>query len=123
MFRRARSGRTEDELSIWGTSQAAGELTMLRFAAILVTVLCAVIACRAQRVDTLPAYEPQQIVTGNLRLWGHGSPTNDFMGKLVRSWEEGFRKYHPGVQFENRMYGTASAMGALYAGAGDLAIM
>ncbi len=96
---------------------------MLRFASLLVTVLCAVIACRAQKVDTLPAYEPQQIVTGNLRLWGHGSPTNDFMGKLVRSWEEGFRKYHPGVQFENRMYGTASAMSALYAGAGDLAIM
>jgi phosphate transport system substrate-binding protein len=45
------------------------------------------------------------------------------MGKLVRSWEEGFRKFHPGVQFENRMYGTASAMGALYAGVGDLAIM
>ncbi len=45
------------------------------------------------------------------------------MGKLVSSWEEGFRKYHPGVQFENRMYGTASAMGALYASVGDLAIM
>jgi len=96
---------------------------MLRFAFISVTVLCAVISSRAQSADTLPAYQPQQTVTGTLRLWGHGSPTTDFMGKLVKSWEAGFRKYHPGVQFENRMYGTASAMGALYAGVADLAIM
>jgi phosphate transport system substrate-binding protein len=45
------------------------------------------------------------------------------MGKLVRSWEDEFRRYHSGIKFENRMYGTASAVGALYTGAGDLAIL
>jgi phosphate transport system substrate-binding protein len=96
---------------------------MLRAALISVTVLCVVSSSRAQAAGSLPAYQPQQTVTGTLRLWGHGSPTTDFMGKLVRSWEDGFRKYQPGIQFENRMYGTASAMGALYTGVGDMAIM
>src|SRR4030088_3437668 len=96
---------------------------MLRVALISVTVLCVAISSHAQGGDSVPAYQPQKTVTGTLRLWGHGSPTTDFMGKLVRSWEEGFRKYQPGIQFENRMYGTASAMGALYTGVGDMAIM
>lgn len=96
---------------------------IIRSALISTTVLCVVIVSRAQGVDSLPAYRPHQTVAGKLRLWGHGSPTNDFMGKLVRSWEEGFSKFHPEVQFENRMYGTASAMGSLYTGVGDLAIM
>src|SRR5260370_27616715 len=96
---------------------------MRGFVSVSVIVLSAVVPGGAQSVESLPVYQPQQTVTGTLRLWGHGSPTNDFMGKLVRSWEEGFRKFHPDVEFENRMYGTASAMGALYTGAGDLAIM
>jgi len=45
------------------------------------------------------------------------------MGKLVQSWIEGFHHYQPDVRFENRMYGTASAIGALYTEAGDLAIL
>jgi phosphate transport system substrate-binding protein len=47
----------------------------------------------------------------------------DFMGMLVKSWEDGFRKFQPGVTFEYDMYGTASAMGALYADKGDVAIL
>lgn len=90
--------------------------------ALLIT-LCAATSGRTQNVESLPKYQSEQSVSGTLRLWGHGSPDTDFMGRLVRSWEEGFRKHHPGIQFENRMYGTASAIGALYAGAGDLAIM
>src|SRR5207253_6119166 len=34
-----------------------------------------------------------------------------------------FRRLQPEVQFENRMYGTASAIGALFTGAGNLAIL
>ena len=85
--------------------------------------LCAAGPGRTQNVQALPKYQSEQSVGGVLRLWGHGSPDTDFMGKLVRSWEEGFRKHHPGIQFEDRLYGTASAIGALYASAGDLAIM
>src|SRR5260370_6266489 len=86
-------------------------------------MLCAVMCGRARSLDRLPKYQPEQTVSGTLRLWGHGSPDTDFMGKLVRSWEEGFRHYHPEIKFDNRMYGTASAMGALYTGVGDLAIL
>jgi phosphate transport system substrate-binding protein len=77
----------------------------------------------AQELDSLPHYKPEQKVSGTIRLWGHGSFKRDFMGKLVKYWQEGFRKHHPDIRFENRMYGTASAIGALYTGVGDMAIM
>jgi phosphate transport system substrate-binding protein len=74
-------------------------------------------------INSLPHYQPQEQVSGTIRLWGHGAPVLDFMGMLVKSWEEGFAKYQPGVRFEYDMYGTASAMGALYTGKGDIAIL
>ncbi|MDT5158012.1 MAG: phosphate transport system substrate-binding protein [Acidobacteriota bacterium] len=96
---------------------------MRRFLSVSIMLLCVVMTARAQELSHLPEYQPERSINGTLRLWGHGSPDTDFMGRLVKSWEEGFRRFHPGVQFENRMYGTASAMGALYTGVGDLAIM
>ena len=74
-------------------------------------------------LNELPHYHPDQQVTGTIRLWGHGAPTLDFMGMLVKSWQDGFAKYQPGVKFEYDMYGTASAMGALYTDKGDIAIL
>ncbi len=80
-------------------------------------------ACLAgQDLADLPEYRPEGRVAGVIRLWGHGSPAHDFMGKLVGAWEEGFARYQPEVRFDYRMYGTASSIGALYTGAGDLAI-
>ena len=73
--------------------------------------------------QNLPHYRPERTVAGTIRVWGHGSFQRDFMGRLMSYWEEGFRKYQPAVHIENRMYGTASAIGALYTGAGDLAIL
>ncbi|MDP9050643.1 MAG: hypothetical protein M3O31_07965 [Acidobacteriota bacterium] len=74
-------------------------------------------------LDGLPHYRPKEQVSGTIRLWGHGAPVLDFMGMLVKSWETGFQKFQPNVQFEYDMYGTASAMGALYAGKGDISIL
>ena len=74
-------------------------------------------------LEKLPHYRPQQMVSGTIRLWGHGAPVLDFMGELVHSWEEEFARFQPGVKFEYDMYGTASAMGALYTGKGDIAIL
>ena len=74
-------------------------------------------------VDSLPLYAPGNKVRGTITLWGHGSFKRDFMGRLVTLWIEGFRKHHPDVQFVYKMYGTASAIGALYTGAGNLAIL
>jgi len=74
-------------------------------------------------VDGLPGYSPVGPVSGTLRVWGHGSPKHDFMGRLMDSWIAGFAKVQPGLKVENHMYGTASAIGALYTGAGDIAIL
>ena len=82
-----------------------------------------IISPEDRAIEALPHYQPQQVVSGTIRLWGHGAPVLDFMGMLVKSWEDGFAKYQPGVKFEYDMYGTASAMGALYTGKGDIAIL
>ncbi len=71
----------------------------------------------------MPDYVPEQPVSGTIRIWGHGSLKHDFMGPIVRRWAADFARYQPGVRIVNRMYGTASAIGALYTGAGDIAIL
>ena len=73
--------------------------------------------------ESLPAYRPREPVSGIIRLWGHGSPKHDFMGKLLRRWEQDFHRYQPHVRIVADLYGSASAVGALYTGAGDLAIL
>jgi phosphate transport system substrate-binding protein len=45
------------------------------------------------------------------------------MGKLVTRWIAEFHRTQPDVTFENRMYGTASAIGALAVGAGNIALL
>jgi phosphate transport system substrate-binding protein len=77
----------------------------------------------ARTADSLPAYQPEQVVSGPIRLWGHGSFKADFMGNLVKAWGAGFARFHPAARLENQMYGTASAIGALYTGSGDIAIL
>jgi phosphate transport system substrate-binding protein len=74
-------------------------------------------------VDSLPLYVPDGRVSGRICLWGHGSFKHDFLGKLLHAWIDGFQRHQPEVQFENRMYGTASAIGALFTRAGNLAIL
>ena len=84
-------------------------------------------ALNAQSVSdpdrSLPSYQPAQAVSGLIRIWGHGGRGKDFDGVLLKSWEDEFRKYQPNVQFENRLQGNGSAIGALYTGAADLALM
>ena len=74
-------------------------------------------------VDTLPPYSVGERVSGNVSLWGHGSFKHDFLGELLNVWTSQFQSYQPDVVFENWMHGTASAIGALYTGAGNLAIL
>jgi phosphate transport system substrate-binding protein len=80
-------------------------------------------AVRAQELESIPRYQPEQKVSGTIRIWGHGSFKSDFMGRLIKSWDAGFAKYQPEAVLENKMYGTASAIGALYTGKGDIAIL
>jgi phosphate transport system substrate-binding protein len=61
-----------------------------------------------------------------IRVWGHGNPNRDDMGPLVRAWEDGFHKTNPEyryVRFENSLMGNASAVGGLYTGAAELALI
>lgn len=92
------------------------------FAALL---LCASGLRAAESVEGLAPYQPSQSVSGTLTIWGHGSygAHTDFVEGLTRAWEEGFKQHQPGIQFDNRLHGTASAIGALYTGTGDLALM
>ena len=66
-----------------------------------------------------------QAATGQtpIRIWGHGALGHDYIESLVLKWEAGFRKTHPDVEFDNELHGTASAIGSLYTGTGDIAIM
>jgi phosphate transport system substrate-binding protein len=127
-------------VSQWSFMQAMGLCGRVRTALRIAAVGCALLASAALRAAAqaapapaetperhalagLPHYVPEQKVTGTIRLWGHGAPVLDFMGMLVKAWEDGFLKYQPDVKFEYDMYGTASSMGALYAGKGDIAIL
>lgn len=74
-------------------------------------------------VDALPPYAPTEKVSGRISLWGHGSFKRDFMGRLVARWIAEFNRTQPAVTFENRMYGTASAIAALATGAGNVALL
>jgi phosphate transport system substrate-binding protein len=65
----------------------------------------------------------QTIPQGPIRIWGHGALGHDYIESLVVKWEAGFRETHPEVQFDNELHGTASAIGALYTGKGEIAIM
>lgn len=61
-----------------------------------------------------------------IRVWGHGHTGRDDMGPLVRAWEHGFHKAQPqfrGVRFENSLTGDASAIGGLFTGAAELALI
>jgi phosphate transport system substrate-binding protein len=70
-----------------------------------------------------PAYVPQQMVSGTIRVSGHGSASNPWMRQLLTAWEKDFQRFQPGVKLEYRMYGTSSAIPALFNGTADVAIL
>lgn len=73
--------------------------------------------------QSAPPYHSEQTVTGVIHLWGHGNLKLEWLKPLVGFWEQGFRHYHPNIAIEFKMYGTSSAIPALYTGVGDLAIL
>lgn len=72
---------------------------------------------------TYPTYAPGTPLEGVVRIWGHGSLHADYIGALVKSWATGFGLHHPGVRFEVTLRGNGTALGGLYTGAADVAIM
>jgi phosphate transport system substrate-binding protein len=66
-------------------------------------------------LDDLPSYVPTRQVSGIIR--NNGSA---FAG-LLTAWETGFKKYHPGITFQDSLLSGDAAIGALESGASDLA--
>ncbi len=77
----------------------------------------------AQLLASLPVYQPGQPVSGTIRVWGHGNVKIPWMRQLMMFWEDGFRRYHPGVKVQYEMHGTSSAIPSLFMGLGDLSIL
>ncbi len=73
--------------------------------------------CAAADFDlaALPRYAPEQKVSGTIRNFGFG------LGGVLRLWEEGFRRIHPGVTFEDKLPTSDAAIPALVTGVADLA--
>jgi phosphate transport system substrate-binding protein len=82
-----------------------------------VMIFTAACAC-AQNLNDLPQYKPEQKVSDIIRSWG-----SDEMAGLMKSWEKGFRKYQPDIQFSDTLKGTETAQAALYTSVADLALM
>jgi phosphate transport system substrate-binding protein len=74
-------------------------------------------------VASFPHYVPQQTVSGVIRIAGHGSAKIAWMRQLIVLWEQDFRQFQPGVKLEYDMYGTSSAIPALFTGVADIAIL
>jgi phosphate transport system substrate-binding protein len=74
-------------------------------------------------VASMPHYVPQQQVSGVIRVSGHGSAKIPWMRQLLAAWEKDFQRFQPGITLEYRMYGTSSAIPALYNGVADVAIL
>jgi phosphate transport system substrate-binding protein len=66
-------------------------------------------------VQALPKYVAQHSVSGVIRNSGSG------LGGLMELWEKGFLRYQPGVKFQDDLQSGDAAIGALEAGASDLA--
>ncbi|WP_263366274.1 PstS family phosphate ABC transporter substrate-binding protein [Edaphobacter bradus] len=85
--------------------------------------MASAISAYGQHVDGLPSYHPAVTVSGVIRVWGHGNRSNHYLGALLRSLDAGFRKYQPSASLEDGMLGNASAIGGLYTGAADVALI
>ena len=81
-------------------------------------VLLAATASHARDLSDLPSYRAQFQVTGMLRSRG-----NEHMSALMQRWEQGFKRYHPGVQFEDTLKGSSSGMYGLEMRTADMALM
>lgn len=68
----------------------------------------------------LPEYKPSAPLSGVIRQWGSNYIADSMLGRYL---EEGFRKYHPNVTFQDNLKSTFIAMAGLYTGQADLAPM
>ena len=75
-------------------------------------------AVSAAESSALPEYQPAHRISGVIRTWG--SP---HMGGMLRRWQAGFQRHHPGVAFDDNLKSTAMAISGLSEWTADLALM
>ena len=79
--------------------------------------LAAALLCAALQAIAAP-YQPQQQVSGDIRIWG--SPED---GDLVKLWDDGFRKLQPQARVVAKLHGPESSMAGIYTGVADVAFV
>ncbi|MDD3179063.1 MAG: substrate-binding domain-containing protein [Opitutaceae bacterium] len=71
-------------------------------------------------LNDLPAYQPQQAVSGWIKI--HGAATLA-QGKLARYWEEGFARFHPDTHFSYFLPAAEVALTPLYYHQADISLV
>jgi phosphate transport system substrate-binding protein len=71
-------------------------------------------------LSDLPKYEPEQKVSGTIRMWGSNYLTDS---PLASWWEAEFRKHHPDVRFDFHLNTTLHAIPGLIFGVSDIGPM
>lgn len=75
---------------------------------------------RTWDLEDLPHYKPEQEVSGTIREWGSNYLADS---PLASYWESEFKKYQPGVKFEDHLETSEHAISALIMGVSDLGPM
>jgi phosphate transport system substrate-binding protein len=91
-----------------------GKLMRERLLILPFAVVLAAASLRAQDLNDLPHYQPGQKVSGTIRDFGFS------LGGMMPVWEEGFRKFQPEVQFDDKFPSGDVAIAGLVSGVADL---
>ncbi|HEY1394373.1 MAG TPA: hypothetical protein VFV25_13450, partial [Methylibium sp.] len=71
-------------------------------------------------LSDLPAYQPEQKVSGTIRLWGSNYFTDS---PLAEWWAKEFQKFHPDAKFDFHLKTTLHAIPGLIMGVSDIGPM
>lgn len=85
---------------------------------LVATVYPGQLSMGAQTAVSVPPYVSGAKLSGVIRTRGSKEA-----GQLMKYWEAGFRKFHPGVSFEDTLNGSESAMLGLEESVADIALM
>jgi phosphate transport system substrate-binding protein len=81
-------------------------------------LLALLIAAPAAALDVVPPpHQARKEISGVVRVWGNAA-----MRPMLERWQQGFRRAHPEVRFENRLTGSDVGMAGLYTGQADIAL-
>ena len=94
-------------------------MRILRFALLLASATAQAQLPQHTDVSGLTPYAPaDQPLKGTLRVYG-----NNYIPALMKRWQEGFQKFHPGVSFTTNLPGTEAAMAGIYSGVADISFI